>query len=82
MRSGWKPTVYTTSSLVPLGGGPLWSTTGPTVVVHNGRGWAIQKTRPYYYTAGALALFVKTTPTGRPIRDKFAQLRRRRRRPK
>jgi len=81
MRSAWKRHHYVTPSALPLGGGTLWSTSGSTAAVHRGQGWTIQKVRPYYYVAGALSLFVGTTVVGRPIRDKFAQLRRRRRRP-
>ena len=81
MRSAWKRLHYVTPGGLPLGGGTLWSISGSTTVVHRGRGWMVQKVRPYYYTAGALSLFVETAVSGRPIRDKFAQLRRRRRRP-
>lgn len=88
MKSTWKGATYTTTGVLPLGGGHLWSPQWGTQVILRGchnRGtpknpvytaWILQKTRSYYRTS-PLGCFIRTTPKDRPVRAKWGLTRRR-----
>jgi hypothetical protein len=74
----WRPHGYACPGRVALGrGGRAW--VRPVAVVHTGRAWTAQPTRPYYFAGGPVGLFVFTRDTSRAGRAKFAARRRKRR---
>lgn len=75
----WRPYPYVnpTAGVTPTRGRPWWGT--PGVTVYNGRTWAVQPTRAYYFGGRPVGLFVWTRNTRRTIREKFGDRRRRRR---
>ena len=75
VRSVWKGLTRVTPGVVPLGRGFTWGDQLDREVMIRGRNWSPQKTRTYYLSA-PLGCFVRTTPAGRPVRDKWTRRKR------
>ena len=70
MRAQWKGFHYVTPGVVPLGRGALWVDQVDRTLLVQTKKWGAQKSRPYYLTH-PLGCFLRTTPAGRPAREKW-----------